>query len=59
MPAKQGVLHHKAKLTPEKVREARRRYAEGNISYLELCLDYDVEASVIRDAVIRKTWKHV
>jgi len=59
MAAKLGAKHHFAKLNPEKVREARKRYAEGGISIFDLSLEYGVNASTMYLAINRKTWRHV
>ncbi len=48
-----------AKLTAEKVREIRLRYAAGGISFVRLAKEYGVSEATIKEAVYRQTWKHV
>lgn len=45
-------------LTPEKVREIRRRVAAGE-SQTAVARDLGVGRRTVRDAVNRRTWKHV
>lgn len=59
MSAKQGTAHHLAKLNPDKVRAARKDYAAGGITMLEVGFNYDVSLSTIRMAIRRLTWAHV
>lgn len=53
-----GEGHHRAKLTEHLVREARRRHAGGESVASLSCL-FDVSKETIREAVTRKSWKHV
>lgn len=48
-----------AKLTDDKVREIRTRYAAGGVSQQALALEYGVNQTKISDVVRRRTWKHV
>ena len=59
MAAKKGSAHHGAKLTEEQVREIRKRYAAGGVSYLKLSEEYGIPHSNIGYIVKRQTWKHV
>jgi len=59
MSAKLGTAHHLSKLDPDKVREARREYAKGGITMLELGFNYGVSLSTIQSAIRRLTWTHV
>lgn len=47
-----------AKLTAEKVKEIRRRYAEG-ATLKGLAAEYGVRFTNVHMIVQRKTWKHV
>jgi hypothetical protein len=57
---KYGAEHHRvnAKLTPEKVREARKLYSEG-VSQSEIGRRWGIHSSVISRAVRGECWKHV
>jgi hypothetical protein len=59
MAARLGTKHHFAKLNPELVREARKRYYTERISFLDLSLEYDVGVTTMRTAVLGITWSHV
>lgn len=48
-----------AKLTEVHVREIRRRYAAGGVSYGHLAVEYGVSENAIRQVVRRLKWKHV
>lgn len=52
-----GVTHHKAKLTPEKVREIRREV--GTMTQREQAAKYGVRQGVIWNIIHRKIWKEV
>lgn len=54
-----GERHGHAKLTDEKVREIRRRYATGDETFLSLANDYDVSNGTICAVIHRRTWRHV
>jgi len=54
-----GERHGKAKLTEDDVREIRRTYAAGGISYRELGLIYGVCKENVYAVVRRKSWVHV
>jgi hypothetical protein len=54
-----GDKHYASKLDADKVREARRLYADGGISFDRLARRYGVSFSTIRDAILRIAWKHV
>lgn len=57
---KTGESHHRtgAKLTPEKVREARELYAAG-VSQSDIGRQWGVHSSVISRAVRGESWGHV
>lgn len=59
MGAPPGERHGRAKLTEEKVREIRRRYAAGGVSYLDLANEYDLSNGTISAVISRRTWRHV
>jgi hypothetical protein len=54
-----GERHYAAKLTESSVKEIRRIYSLGGISYAELGRKFGVCGSSIRDIIIRKNWKHI
>jgi len=51
--------HHRAKLTIEIVRIARKEYADGGITYAELANKYGVSQSTMIYAVKGCTWNYV
>lgn len=53
-----GEAHYKAKLTPDKVREIRSRYAGGE-SQKSLGKAFGIDTSNISYVVRRKTWAHI
>ena len=53
-----GTAHPGAKLTPEIVREARRRNAAGESQYA-LAAEYGVAQQTLQAAIVRRTWKNV
>ena len=68
--AANGLTKKDAKLTPDQVREIRRRYAQRDPrpstrvwrnpdSFAALAEDFGVNEATIRDAVKRKTWTHI
>ncbi len=54
-----GEEHVSAKLTEMQVIEIRNTFATTIISYTKLGQQYGVSAATIRDAILRKTWKHI
>lgn len=48
-----------AKLTPDIVREMRRRYADGTASQNDLASEFSVSLRVVRDVVLGLAWQHV
>lgn len=48
-----------AKLDEDKVREIRRRYAEGGVTQVGLAAEYGVSDYAIWSIVNRRTWQHV
>jgi hypothetical protein len=54
-----GQRQHGAKLTDEKVREIRERYAQGDIPQRELGEEYGVTQSHISFIIRKKAWRHV
>jgi hypothetical protein len=61
MPARPGERHHKARLTPQIVEEARRLYGSGDWTFFALAerYDYVVEARTLRSAVRGESWAHL
>lgn len=57
---RKGANHHRptAKMTPEKVMEARRLYASG-VTQTEIARRWGMHSSVISRAVRGESWKHV
>jgi DNA invertase Pin-like site-specific DNA recombinase len=47
-------MHHRAKLTPDQVREMRRLYASGTLGYRILARVFGCGQSTVRDIV--KYW---
>lgn len=54
-----GENNSKAKLTAEKVKEARELYSRGNTSYAALAKKYGVSAATMRSAICKITWKNI
>jgi hypothetical protein len=54
-----GEDNGQARLTVERVREIRMRYAAGGISHRTLAQEYGVRHETIRKVVNRETWQHV
>jgi hypothetical protein len=54
-----GENHGAAKLTEEDVRQARKLKEETGISYEKLARMFGITSKVMRDAINRKTWRHV
>lgn len=54
-----GESHGSAKLTADDVRDIRRRYAAGGVTYRALAAEYAVVVATITHILRRKTWKHV
>lgn len=50
-----GEAHHNAKLTADKVREIRRRFAAGE-TQVAMAKEFGVRQCVVSDVVLRKTW---
>jgi len=48
-----------AKLTPEKIRDIRRRYASGGVTQAVLGKQYGVDQADISRIVAHKSWAHV
>lgn len=48
-----------SKLTGDIVLAIRARYAAGGVSYSALSREYGVSVVSVRNAVLRRTWKHV
>lgn len=61
MAARTGSKHHNAKLTPAKVRQARKTWAEGSgkKNIKQLAEKYGVANQTMWAALHRKTWVHV
>lgn len=47
------------KLSEDCVREIRRRYTDGSVTFVSLAREYRVNTGTIQAVVRRKTWKHV
>lgn len=47
------------KMSDEKVREVRKRYATEGISLVKLAKDYDICPQTLHSIILLKTWKHV
>ena len=54
-----GESNGLAKLTEEKVREIRHRYAAGGVGQRALAREFDVTRTNIGSIILRKTWAHV
>lgn len=54
-----GEKHGRSVLTENDVREIRRLYAQGGVTYEALGKRYGVHYTTILYAVTRKTWKHI
>ena len=59
MPLIIGSKHHSAKLNPQKVRHARRWYADGKMSVSQIARKYGVTWATMKAAIDGKTWSHV
>jgi hypothetical protein len=55
----QGMNHKMAKLTDEKVREIRARYAAREVTQVKLAEEYGVNQPTISAIVLRHMWKHI
>jgi hypothetical protein len=54
-----GEANHTSVLTEEIVRTIRTLYANGGYTQKRLAEIHNVHTTTIRDAINRKTWKHV
>ena len=54
-----GERQWKARLTEERVREMRRLYAAGGITYEQLARRFNVSPASAHKAVVGQTWAHV
>ena len=54
-----GTSRYNAKLNEDKVREMRKLYADGGITYRALAKNYEVSFQTIVNVVKRKGWKQV
>lgn len=59
MPQRRGTNHPNHKLDEEAVRQIRRRYKPGWISYAYLADAYGVSMQLIAKVVHRKAWAWV
>lgn len=59
IPNKNQIRYTNAKLNENQVKEIRKKYAEGNITYNQLGTEYGVSEHVIYCVVKRKTYKHI
>jgi len=54
-----GEGHALAKLTDEDVQKIRRRYAEGQGTYVSLADQYNVSSGTISAIIRGITWRHL
>ena len=54
-----GTEHHKAKLSPESVRQIRVLYRTGNFSQRGLALEFGVCQRTICQVLVKRTWRRV
>lgn len=54
-----GARNGQSKLSDEKVREIREKYAAGGLTQAELAVQYGVHRTAISKIVTRNDWKHV
>lgn len=54
-----GIKNGLSKLTPNSVKEIRKKYINENITYVELAREFNVAPPTIRCVIKRLTWKHV
>lgn len=54
-----GEAHGLSKLTADKVRQARERYATGTTTYKQIAHEMGCSLQSIQYAVSRKTWTHI
>lgn len=54
-----GVNHGLAKMTDDKVREARLIYTNENMSFRKLAGVYGISANTMASIIKKETWKHV
>lgn len=59
IPVQSQVRHTNAKLTDAQIKEIRKRYEKGKISYDKLGKEYGICGSAIANIVTRKTYKHI
>lgn len=59
IPSKNQIRYTNSKLTETQVKEIRKKYANGNITYKKLGLEYGVSEHVIYCVVKRKTYQHI
>lgn len=57
--SKRRGTHNTVKLTPDSVREIRKRYATGNYTQTDLGREYGIRQDGISAVITRRTWKHV
>jgi hypothetical protein len=56
MPSLRGTEHPAHKLTPEDVREIRRAYRPGWISYRDIAERYGVSLQLVSQIIKRQAW---
>lgn len=54
-----GEAKATSKLTAEKVREIRRRYAAGGVTCRQLAEEYGVSFGLVNGVIKRKRWEHI
>jgi len=54
-----GIKHGRAKLNDDSVREIRRLYALGNITYKQLGIQFGVHQTTLSDIIRNKYWTHI
>ncbi len=57
--AVKGEAHYCARLSEKIVRSLRKRHKKGNVSYRQLSRELGVSDTVVRDAIVGNSWKHV
>ena len=58
-PMTHGESHGLSKLTCQDVRKIRKMFSSGKYTYQDIADMYDMNNSVIWNAINKKTWSHV
>ena len=59
LQVRRGNQHPNAKLTPDRVREIRRRYWHEGESQASISRSMDVSTSTVQSVISGKSWGHV